>query len=87
MYGYTLSKSGDEMKKGKWKGYIAPIVITVILLAYFALYFGVLIAVLPGIWKYVLLVIPIALSGVLIYVCRERIQEIRSGEADDLSQY
>lgn len=83
----NLNKGGDGMKKEKRKGYAAPIVITVILLAYFAIYFGVLIAVLPGVWKYVLLIVPIALSGVLIYVCRERIQEIRSGEADDLSQY
>ena len=75
------------MKKGKRKGYVAPFVITVLLLTYFAVYFGILVAILPGIWKYVLLIVPIALSGVLIYVCRERIQEIRSGEADDLSQY
>jgi len=75
------------MKSEKRKGYAAPIVITVILLLYFAVYFGILVAILPGIWKYVLLIIPIALSGVLIYVCMERIQEIRSGEADDLSQY
>ncbi len=75
------------MKKDKRKGYIAPIVITVLLLLYFAVYFGVLVAILPGIWKYILLVVPIALSGVLIYVCMERIQEIRSGEEDDLSQY
>lgn len=75
------------MKREKRKGYVAPIVITVILLLYFAVYFGILVAILPGIWKYVLLIIPIALSGVLIYVCMERIQEIRSGEADDLSQY
>lgn len=75
------------MKREKRKGYAAPIVITVILLLYFAGYFGMLVAILPGIWKYVLLIIPIALSVVLIYVCMERIQEIRSGEADDLSQY
>ena len=75
------------MKKGKWKGYVAPIVITVILLAYLAVYFTVLIAALPTLWKYFLLVIPIAAAGVLIYVCLERIKEIRSGEEDDLSQY
>lgn len=75
------------MKKGKRKGYVAPIVITVILLLYIAVYFGVLIALLPGFWKYVLLIIPIAIAGVLIYVCIERMKEIRSGEEDDLSQY
>ena len=75
------------MKKGKRKGYTAPILITVILLLYFAVYFGGLIAILPGVWKYVLLILPIACAGTLIYVCIERIKEIRSGEEDDLSQY
>lgn len=84
---FTFRGGSEDMKREKRKGYVAPIVITVILLLYFAVYFGILVAILPGIWKYVLLIIPIALSGVLIYVCMERIQEIRSGEADDLSQY
>lgn len=75
------------MKNGKRKGYIAPIVITVILLLYFAVYFGILVTVLPKIWKYILLIIPVALAGVSIYVCIERIKEIRSGEEDDLGQY
>ncbi|MBQ3817298.1 MAG: hypothetical protein II802_03395 [Clostridia bacterium] len=75
------------MKKEKRKGYIAPIVITVILLLYFILYFGLLITLLPGILKYALIIIPIALAAVLIYVCIERIKEIGSGEEDDLSKY
>ena len=75
------------MKKEKRKGYAAPIVITVILLLYIIFYFGVLIALLPTFWKYILLIIPIALAGVAIYVCVERIKEIRSGVEDDLSKY
>ena len=75
------------MKKEKRKGYVAPIVITVMFVLYFVLYFGVLVTQLPGIWKYVLLIIPVAIAGVLIYVCVDRIKEIRSGEEDDLSQY
>lgn len=75
------------MKNQKRKGYVAPIIITVILILYFAVYFGVLIAVIQNIWKYILLVIPILLAGVLIYVCIDRIKEIRSGEEDDLSKY
>lgn len=75
------------MKKKTQKGYVAPIIITVILILYFAVYFGVLIAVIPNIWKYILLVIPFSLAGVLIYVCIDRIKEIRSGEEDDLSKY
>ena len=75
------------MKKEKRKGYVAPIVITVMFLLYLALYFGVLVTQPPGVWKYVLLIIPVAIAGVLIYVCVDRIKEIRSGEEDDLSQY
>lgn len=75
------------MKKEKHKGYIAPIVITVILLLYFIIYFGFLIAILPGVWKYAFLIFPIAFIGILIYVCVERIKEVRSGEEDDLSKY
>ena len=77
------------MKKEKRKGYFAPIVITVILLLYFAVYFGVLISLLPMVWKYVLLIFPVALAviGLLIYVCIDRIKEIRSGEEDDLGKY
>ena len=75
------------MKKGQSKGFIAPIVITVILLLYFMVYFGFLIAVLPSVWKYVLLLFPIAFAGVLVYVCIQRIKEIRSGDEDDLSKY
>ncbi|MBQ7934948.1 MAG: hypothetical protein IJ333_01155 [Clostridia bacterium] len=75
------------MKKGRWKGYIAPITITVILLLYFILYFGVVIALLPSVWKYALLIIPLGFAGVMIYVCIDRIKEIRSGEEDDFSKY
>lgn len=75
------------MKKDKRKGYIAPIVITIIFLAYLAIYFSVLVSTLTGIWKYLLLMIPVAIAGVSIYVCIERIKEIRSGEEDDLSKY
>lgn len=75
------------MKQDKRIGYIAPIVITVLILLYLVVYFGVLMAILPGIWKYILLIVPVAIAGVSIFVCVERIKEIRSGEEDDLSQY
>lgn len=80
-------KGGDNMKDSRWKGYIAPVVITIFFAAYLVLYFGVLASLLPGIWKYALFIIPLVLVGVLLYVCIERIKEIRGGEADDLSKY
>ena len=69
------------------KKMIAPIIITVIMILYYVAYFGILISLLDGIWKYVLGIIPLVFSGVMIYVCMERINEIKKGEEDDLSQY
>ena len=54
---------------------------------YYVIYFGFLITLLNGIWKYALGIIPLAFSIVMIKVCIERIHEIKKGEEDDLSQY
>ena len=69
------------------KKMFAPIVITIIMVLYYAAYFGFLISLLDGIWKYVLGIIPFLFSAVTIKVCIERINEIRKGEEDDLSKY
>ena len=74
-------------KKTNNKKFIAPIVVTVFMVTYYVVYFGFLLALLPGIWKYVLGLLPLALSAVMVKVCIERIQEIKKGEEDDLSQY
>ena len=66
---------------------VAPIVITAIFVLYYIAYFGFIISVLDGIWKYALGIIPLALAGVMIYVCIERINEIKKGEEDDISKY
>ena len=66
---------------------IAPIIITVILTLYYITYFGFLISLLDGIWKYALGIIPLIFSGIMIYVCIERINEIKKGEEDDISKY
>ncbi len=69
------------------KKIMAPIIITVILLLYYITYFGFLISLLNGVWKYVLGIIPLVFSGIMIYVCIERINEIKKGEEDDISKY
>ena len=74
------------MKKN-FKKLIAPIIITVLLIIYFIVYFGFLITLLNGFLKYLLGIVPIAFAAVTVYVCVERIKEIRSGEEDDLSKY
>ena len=66
---------------------IAPIVIAVIMVIYYAAYFGVLISLLDGIWKYALGLFPVALAAVMVKVCIERIMEIRKGEEDDIGKY
>jgi len=69
------------------KKIITPIIITFILILYYITYFGFVISLLNGIWKYVLGIIPLVFSGIMIYVCIERINEIKKGEEDDISKY
>ena len=78
-----------EMKPTKHgKKMIAPIIITGIVIIYYSLFFGLLITSLDNIWLKLLLgVIPILLAATMIFVCVERIKEIKGGEEDDLSQY
>ncbi len=72
------------MKKGK---IVAPIIITVIMIIYFAVYFGVLIWLVPGFWKIALGILPLAFAAAMIYTCIDRIKEIRSEDNDDISKY
>ena len=71
----------------KRKRMTAPIVVTVIIVLYYAIYFGFLITLLPSIWKYALGIIPLGFSVVMVKVCIERINEIKKGEEDDISKY
>ena len=59
------------------KKMIAPIVITGFIILYYIFYFGILISLLDGVWKFLLGVIPLALAAAMIYVCIERIKEIK----------
>ena len=69
------------------KKWIAPIIVTILMVLYYIVYFGFLISLLDGVWKYALGIIPLAFSVVTIKVCIERINEIKKGEEDDLSKY
>ena len=69
------------------KKMLPPIVVSVIIILYYVLYFGILITLLEGIWKYVLGIIPLIFSAVMLKVCIERIKEIKEGEEDDISKY
>ena len=74
------------MKEHK-KKIIAPIVVTIIVIAYYLIYFGFLIWLLSGVWKWLLGIFPVAFAAVIIKVCVERIIEIKKGEEDDISKY
>ena len=71
----------------KKKKMAAPILVTIFMVLYYLVYFGFLMSLLDGIWKYALGIIPFVFSIVTIKVCIERIQEIKKGEEDDLSKY
>ena len=69
------------------KKFIAPIIVTVCVVLYFILYFGLIVNTVDAIWKWLFAIVPLALSAVIIKVCIERINEIKKGEEDDLSKY
>ena len=69
------------------KKMVAPIVVTILMVIYYAVYFGFLISVLDYTWKYIFGLFPILFSIIMIKVCIERINEIKEGEEDDISQY
>lgn len=65
----------------------APIIITILCVLYYAFYFTIIIALPVGIWKLFLGIIPVVMAVIMIYVCIQRIKEIKGGEEDDLSKY
>lgn len=69
------------------KKMIAPIVVTVLIILYYCVYFGVLASLIDGVWKILVGIIPLLLAIVMIGVCVQRIKEIKGGEEDDLSKY
>ena len=70
------------------KKMIAPIIITAIVILYYLVYFTLIITVVePLVLRILLGIIPIALSVAMLCVCIQRINEIKSGEEDDLDRY
>ena len=66
----------------------APVVITVVFLLYLVIYGRFLLAAAEFSPERLLSAIPLAALGIgMIHVLKERINEIRSGEEDDLSNY
>ena len=66
---------------------IVPIVITVIIVVYCVVYFGISMLLFRGLWQFLLGIVPFVLAVVMVKVCMERVHEIRNGEEDDISKY
>lgn len=71
------------------KKVIAPVIVTLVILAYFA---GIIAAFtlipgIPAVVKALMILVPLSLAGTMIGVFISRMKEIRSGEEDDLSKY
>ena len=67
---------------------LAVILITILTLFYFALYFGLLIWFLPNLLVRIILgAVGVAFAIAMIVVCRQRLNEIKGGETDDLGKF
>ena len=76
------------MKREHAKKMAAPIVITILFLMYLVIYLGLVIMAAGWSTAMLLLAIPLIALGIgMVYVLKERIKEIRSGEEDDLDNY
>ena len=71
------------------KKMIAPIVVAVLLVVYFVGYAAAVFVMpeLPAIVKILGVVVPLILAGYALWAAKERIEEIKGGEENDLSQY
>ena len=71
------------------KKYIAPVIIVLLLCAYY-IAFALVIGRVPELplWlRLAAILVPLAICGVLVYVLVERVREISGGEEDDLENY
>lgn len=74
--------------KDQKKKMIAPTIITIAILLYLTLYLVFLLPAIKFIPAIILFAAPLLALGIaMIYVLKSRINEIRSGEEDDLSNY
>ena len=77
----------EQKKKLHFKKKIAPVIVTVVLTAYYIFFFAYLFPLVSGFIRVLVCVLPLFFAGCLLYCLFERIKEINGGEEDDLSQY
>ncbi len=71
------------------RGYTAPAIVAACLVVYYG-GIALLFALIPDIlwWvKALMCIVPLAVCALVIYVLLQRMQELNSGEEDDLDQY
>ncbi len=86
---YSAPDKEDEILSRRDRKKIAPIVIGALAALYYAGFIAALF-LMPGmaLWlRLVLGIVPAALVGVAVFVVKERLDEIDSGEEDDLDKY
>ena len=70
------------------KKMIAPVIVTVVFLLYLAIYLLAIMFASEFNPVFLLFAVPLVALGVaMVYTLKSRIQEIRRGEEDDLSNY
>lgn len=75
------------MKREHYIKILAPVFITLLLFGTQVLYIGFFMHLLSSPWKYILVVIQLFFMGACLKNLYDRIEEIRSGEEDDISKY
>ncbi len=76
------------MKAEHGKKIVAPAIIAGLILFYYFLFLVACLCIpIPLGFRLLFGIVPLAFMGVTVFVLVERIQEIRSGEEDDLSKY
>ena len=85
---YTDGRGCGMKNREHGKKMVAPIVITVVFLAYLIVYGAMILAAAVSMPILLLFAVPLIALGIgMVVVLRSRIKEIRSGEEDDLGNY
>ena len=82
-----MPKQRSRAAKPHFKKKIAPVIVTVVLIAYYVFLFAYLFPLVSGFIRVLTCVLPVVFAGFILFGCWERIKEINGGEEDDLSQY
>ncbi|MBP5753611.1 MAG: hypothetical protein J6W60_12275, partial [Treponema sp.] len=70
------------------KNILEAVIATLVIIVFYGIYFGVIISGIDSMLiKLLIGIIPAILGVMIIYVCIQRIREIKGGQEDDLGKY